>query len=208
MISSRFSVITKPADLALIGDFRAVNDFVRGDIDFTTTVERFFKQADIDLMVGATVTALTNYFTRGALGAYAIPETLAVAKASKFLRKDFPDLCTNFFSKKAGKNTGLNKAPRIQNTKEQVDDYINGLLDKKVLINRGKTKDGYHYYEFVKKAEYKGVKFRTGDYVSKDMLHNEIEWFRGKDVHKGALDPVSGKIKFKSVSPSRTLKLK
>ena len=97
---------TKPADLACIGDFQAVNDFARGNIDFTTTIERFFKQADIDLMLGATVTALTNYFTRGALGAYAIPETLAVAKASKFLRKDFPNICTNFFSKKAGKGTG------------------------------------------------------------------------------------------------------
>ena len=101
-------LVTETADLACIGDFQAVNDFARGNIDFTTTVERFFKQADIDLMLGATVTALTNYFTRGALGTYAIPETLAVAKASKFLRKDFPNLCTNFFSKKAGKGTAGN----------------------------------------------------------------------------------------------------
>ena len=198
-------LVTETAELALIGDFRAVNDFVRGDIDFTTTVERFFKQADIDLMVGATVTALTNYFTRGALGAYAIPETLAVAKASKFLRKDFPDLCCNFFSKKAGKGTAVNKAPRIQNTKEQVDDYINGLLDKKVLINRGKTKDGYHYYEFVKKAEYKGQKFKRGHYISRDVKHHEVEWFRNKDYHEGAMDPVTGEVKPGSRKPERKL---
>ena len=129
MISSRFSVITKPADLALIGDFRAVNDFVRGDIDFTTTVERFFKQADIDLMVGATVTALTNYFTKGALGAYAIPETLAVAKASKFLRKDFPDLCCNFFSKKAGKGTTGNLKSAGEVKPQKVDDDLKKYMD-------------------------------------------------------------------------------
>ena len=144
MISSRFSVITKPADLALIGDFRAVNDFVRGDIDFTTTVERFFKQADIDLMVGATVTALANYFTRGALGAYAIPETLAVAKASKFLRKDFPNICTNFFSKKAGKGTtGKLKStgeakPRLGTSGYKGGEYWNKLVDDaKGLKNLG-----------------------------------------------------------------------
>ena len=122
-------LVTETADLACIGDFQAVNDFARGNIDFTTTVERFFKQADIDLMLGATVTALTNYFTRGALGTYAIPETLAVAKASKFLRKDFPDLCTNFFSKKAGKGTTgkLKSAGEVK--PQKVDDDLKKYMD-------------------------------------------------------------------------------
>ena len=199
-------LVTETADLACIGDFQAVNDFARGNIDFTTTVERFFKQADIDLMVGATVTALTNYFTRGALGGYAIPETLAVAKASKFLRKDFPDLCCNFFSKKAGKNTGLNKAPRIQNTKQEVMDYIKGLTEQKNLIlNRGKTNDGYHYYEIMRKFVYKGREFKKGEYISRDTRHHEIEHFRDKDYHYGALDPVKGNLKPGSRKPERKL---
>ena len=82
---------------------------------------------------------------------------------------------------------GSGSAPRIQNSKVDADNYIKGLTDQKnVLLNRGQTKDGYHYYEVMQKVEYKGITFRRGDFVSRDPKHNEIEWFRGKDVHRGA----------------------
>ena len=97
-------------------------------------------------------------------------------------------------------------APRIQNTPQEVMDYIKGLMDKKgYILNRGKTKDGYHYYEVMKKFTYKGRDFRKGEYISRDTRHHEIEHFRDKDYHYGALDPVKGNLKPKSRKPERKL---
>ena len=80
----------------------------------------------------------------------------------------------NFFKKKASENT----KPRIQNTKQEVMDYIKGLTDKKgYILNRRKTKDGYHYYEVMKNFTYKGNEFKRGHYISRDTKHHEIEWF-------------------------------
>ncbi len=111
----------------------------------------------------------------------------------------------NFFKKKASENTRL----RIQNTKGEADGYIKGLTDQKGwVLNRGKTKDDHHYYEVMKKFTYKGTEFKRGDYISRDTMHHEIEWFRGKNVHKGALDPVTGKLKPDSIDFFKKLKVK
>ena len=127
-------------------------------------------------------------------------------RAGKLYRK-----AEDFFKKKA--NAGLKKGtdsnalkPRIQNTPQEVMDYIKGLTDKKgYILNRCKTKDGYHYYEVMKKFEYKGIKFQKGEYISRDTRHHEIEYFRNKNTHIGALDPVTGKLKPKSRKPERKL---
>ena len=102
-----------------------------------------------------------------------------------------------------------NDTPRIQKTKTDADNYMKGLTDQKdVLLNRGKTRDGHHYYEVMKKVEYKGNKFKPGEYLSRDTEKHEIEWFRDKDYHKGALDPVTGILKPNSRRANRILKIK
>jgi len=58
----------------------------------------------------------------------------------------------------------------------------------------------------MEKVEYKGIKFKKGDYLSRDELHHEWEWFRGKDTHRGAIDPTTGKF-YKGADSGRTLKL-
>lgn len=113
------------------------------------------------------------------------------------------------YAKKAGKSTSQKAAQRISATRLDVDTYLKGLTDQKgVLLNRGKTLDGHHYYEVMKKAEYKGITFKPGDYISRDTLHHEIEWFRGTNYHRGAIDPMSGELNLGKIDTGRILKIK
>jgi len=59
----------------------------------------------------------------------------------------------------------------------------------------------------MEKVEYKGIKFKKGDYLSRDELHHEWEWFRGKDTHKGPINSVTGEVNLDKIDSSRTLKL-
>jgi hypothetical protein len=111
---------------------------------------------------------------------------------------------TNFFKKiegdKSGKDSGASK-DRIQSTKQDADKYINGLTDQKGVIQyKGRTQDGYEYYEFMNKCNYNGVRFRKGDYISRDTLHHEWEWFSRVKQHKGAIESVTGKLRKNPVS--------
>ncbi len=104
----------------------------------------------------------------------------------------------------------LVKKTRVINTPHHVDAYLQELsnLDKNPILRPcGKTKDGYEYFEFLQKCEYRGIKFKKGDYLSKDELHHELEWFRGEKIHKGVIDPNSG-IKYKDSVEGRKLKIK
>jgi len=82
------------------------------------------------------------------------------------------------------------------------------LKDKGVLSEKKIAKDGREYFKFQKKCEYNGIKFKKGQYIERDTMHNEWEWF-GKDVrHKGAIDPITGKLDISKIDPARTLKVK
>jgi hypothetical protein len=97
---------------------------------------------------------------------------------------------------------------RIQNTPQDADKYLSGLQSQKGLLGKKQiSTDGREYYEFMQKTEYKGVRFRKGDYISRDQLHHEIEWFRGAKMHRGAIDPKTGEL-YKGGEPSRILKIK
>ena len=52
-----------------------------------------------------------------------------------------------------------------------------------------------------------GQTFKKGDFISEDRLHNEIEWFRGKDTHKGAIDVLTGILDTSKKRSERILKL-
>jgi hypothetical protein len=71
-----------------------------------------------------------------------------------------------------------------------------------------RTRDEHDYFELMKKCEYNGVKFKKGDFISRDTTHHEWEWFRGKDVHKGAIESKGGKLKDRSFDPKRRLKIR
>ena len=159
------------------------------------------------------IPALPAKIPAGLRVAYATFKSKVPQIANAYSTKpEFVQNIVNFFKKKA--NDGLKKetesnAPRIQNTPQEVMDYIKGLTDKKgYILNRGNTKDGYHYYEVMKKFTYKGRDFRKGEYISRDTRHHEIEHFRDKDYHYGALDPVKGNLKPGSQVPERRLHLK
>ena len=113
-------------------------------------------------------------------------------------------------TKKAETKPAQKEEPKVRvvNSKEDVTKYMDGLLSRKnVLRNCGKTNDGHHYYEVMEKTEYMGQTFKKGDYISLDTLHDEVEWFRGKDLHKGAIDVLTGGLKKKG-DPSRRLHVK
>ena len=95
---------------------------------------------------------------------------------------------------------------RKQATPQDADRYLDGLRDKRVLSRKGVTKDGHDYYKFERKCEYMGIKFRKGDYISRDELHHEWEWFGKNKLHKGAVEPIRGDL-YKRSDPSRFIKL-
>lgn len=85
---------------------------------------------------------------------------------------------------------------------------MEGITEQKgVLQYKGATKDGHHYYEFMQKCEYKGVQFKSGDYISRDTMHHEWEWFANQKTHKGAIEPITGKL-YKAADPKKVLKIK
>ena len=161
-----------------------------------------------ELVLGPASLGLSGLKTAGALALQRVaPRVLALGSVAP--------LWENLVNYMKGGKDAVKKpvsggnAPRIQNSKVDADNYIKGLTDQKNLIlNRGKIKDGYHYYEVMQKFEYKGIKFKKGDFVSRDTKHHEIEWFRGENQHYGALDPVTGQVKPRSIVPGRTLKTK
>ncbi len=98
---------------------------------------------------------------------------------------------------------------RVVATKVDADKYLSGLTSQKnVLSRKGITLDGYEYYKFEEKCEYMGHKFKAGDYISRDTLHHEWEWFRGPKDHRGAIDPITGVLNEKKKDPKRVLKIK
>ena len=59
---------------------------------------------------------------------------------------------------------------------------------------------------YLKKSGYMGIEFKRGNYISRDTLHHEWEWFRNPKKHLGAINPLTGE-KYKKGDPSRILKL-
>jgi hypothetical protein len=115
-------------------------------------------------------------------------------------------------AKRGGKGKGnIGSGPakeRISSTPQDADRYLKGLTDQRGVLNyKGKTRDGHDHYEFMKKCEYNGVKFKKGDFISRDTCHHEWEWFRGKDYHKGAIESKTG-TRYKDGQKSRILKVK
>ena len=90
---------------------------------------------------------------------------------------------------KAGK---VESAARIAATRADADKYLKGLQDMKALGQKQIARDGREYYEFVDKCEYRGIKFKKGQFIERDTAHHEWEYFRDKDTHLGALDPIKG----------------
>jgi hypothetical protein len=104
-------------------------------------------------------------------------------------------------SSKAGSSKG-----RIENTPQEVRGYFQGLRDMKVLGKGRPTKDRHWAYEILKDCKYKGVQFKKGQFVSRDNKHHEVEWFRDKDYHLGALEPKGGTLYKPGKGSSRILK--
>ena len=63
------------------------------------------------------------------------------------------------------------------------------------------------YYKFERKCEYMGIKFRKGDYISRDELHHEWEWFGKNKLHKGAVEPIDGGL-YKEPDLGRIIRIK
>ncbi len=71
-----------------------------------------------------------------------------------------------------------------------------------------RTKDGFDYYKFTQKCTHNDVRFRKGDYISRDTLHHEWEWFRGVKNHRGAIESKYGKFNPEKAEAKRVLKVK
>jgi hypothetical protein len=116
---------------------------------------------------------------------------------------------TNFFSEKASegnKDSGSSKE-RIQNSPQEVGNYFQELKKLNVLGKGKRTTDGHWAYEIVKDFSYKGEKFQKGNFISRDRLHHEIEWFKDKNTHLGAIEPKGG-TRYKIGDPTRKLRFK
>ena len=69
------------------------------------------------------------------------------------------------------------------------------------------AKDGREYFEIQKKCEYNGIKFKKGQFLERDTMHHEWEYFQNKDTHLGAIDPVTGKLNTVKARTDRSLKI-
>ena len=100
------------------------------------------------------------------------------------------------------------KTPRNASTRQDADNYINEILKKNVLSDKKIAKDGREYFEIKHKFEYMGIKFKKGQFLERDTMHNEWEYFQNKDTHLGAINPLNGKLDVSKMDPARTLKVK
>ena len=99
------------------------------------------------------------------------------------------------------------KAERKASSKQHADSYIHGLQDRGVLSDKRIAKDGREYFEIQKKCEYNGIKFKKGQFLERDTMHHEWEYFQNKDTHLGAIDPVTGKLNTVKARTDRSLKI-
>ena len=60
---------------------------------------------------------------------------------------------------------------------------------------------------YLKKSRCVGVEFKRGNYISRDTLHHEWEFFRGPKNHRGAINPLTGVLDESKMHPERVLKL-
>jgi len=135
---------------------------------------------------------------------------IATLGVSKLANKQVKQTNTKPTSKKSKQFNEPEAKARNTSTLVDLDRYINNLMVEcpKCLRYCGQTRDKYNYYEVMKKCEYRGIYFKKGDYISEDHLHFEIEWFRGKDYHMGAINVLTGVLKDKSRKPNRRLLIK
>jgi hypothetical protein len=113
---------------------------------------------------------------------------------------------TTFFNeqfKDKGKDSGSSK-DRIQNTPQEVRSYVNGL-QKTGCLGKWKSYGKYRASKFIKDCSYKGFKFKKGEFISRDRLHHEIEWFKDVDTHSGAIEPKGG-TQYKGPDPTKKLR--
>jgi hypothetical protein len=148
----------------------------------------------------ATAPALAAAAGRLAIPVGKLATTLGVAEIYKQL--------TNFFKKGLGGDKSGTSKERIQSTPQDADRYINGLKEKGALGEKQVSLDGREYYEVTQKINHNGVKFRKGDYISRDTLHHEWEWFRGVKTHRGPINSKTGKVDISKIDDSRVLKTK
>ena len=52
-----------------------------------------------------------------------------------------------------------------------------------------------------------GIEFKRGNYISRDTLHHEWEFFRGPKNHLGAINSLIGVLDKSKRRPERVLKL-
>lgn len=107
-----------------------------------------------------------------------------------------------------GRGRTAPKQERIRSTPQDADRYVQGLQDKGVLSRKMQTKDGYDYFEVTQNCEHMGVRFRKGEFISRDKLHNEWELFSRMNKHKGAIESKTGTLQADSRVPGRTLETK
>ena len=105
-----------------------------------------------------------------------------------------------------GNGSGAAQQRTVADRKD-VDNYIDKLIDKGVLSEKKIAKDKREYFEFRKKCEYMGIKFKKGQYLERDTMHHEWEYFRDKNTHLGAIDPLTGELNTAKRDLSRTLKI-
>ena len=168
-------------------------------------VERFVMDHP-EVLLGPASLVGTGARTAGALALQRVaPRVLALGSVAPLWEN-----LTNYM--KGGKDAvkkpvSSSPAPRIQVTRTDADKYLQGLKDKGVLSKKGVTKDGYDFFKIEKDCEHGCIHFKKGDYISRDRLHHEWEYFSNPRTHKGAIDPITGKLDISKAESARTLKL-
>jgi hypothetical protein len=100
-----------------------------------------------------------------------------------------------------GKAAELRKE-RIANTPHELDSFVQKKINDGVCV-KDRIIGGEQIYKFIKKDG----NFNKGDLLTKDGLHQEVEWWNSTGNHKGAINPKSGS-KYKPADSKKHLNLK
>jgi hypothetical protein len=201
-------------------DLAEVIEDARYDLhDFTKWLDNPVRRFLDDIVTPLSALAMIHPYTRAGAMAYSgaraaiamAPRMRAAAAIIGAGAVAGYDRIRAFFSENfsGGKDKGKADATssRIQSTPSDADRYLGELQSKGVLSDKKISLDKREYYEFMKKCNHNGVRFRKGDYISRDTLHHEWEWFNGLKKHKGAIESVNGTL-HKDPIPGRVLQVK
>jgi hypothetical protein len=199
----------------MVAEERAVRDAIADGLEryMDSPARRFIEDVAIPTLIIGTIIAadiIAPYAAPATAPALAAAATrlaagplvrAAAAWGATALYKSAKDAVDGLASSRGESGPGRD---RIQNTPQEVRSYLKGIQETGCLGN-WKKYGKYWAAKFNRDCSYKENSFKRGEFLGRDRLHHEAEWFRNESEHLGAIEPKCG-TKYKQGDPSKRLR--